>query len=108
MIDNELVRFLNDKNKWLVLFLLTFALAFYWLPGELPLYYSKALPEEKLVSKYHLLIIPVFIYFYFLIMNFFSQLALKNENMLSLIKLFTIGLALFAYFLFLKIILLVI
>ena len=108
MINNSVACFLDDKNKWLVLFIVTYLLSFYWLPSEVPLFYSLSLPEEKLVSKYYLLIIPVFIYIFFLLTSFFSRLALKNENMLSLIKLFRVGLSAFSYFIFIKIILLII
>ena len=109
MNNNRVIQFLDDKHKWLVLSIVTYLLAYYWLPEQIPLFYSQALPEEKLASKYYLLVITLFIYFFYLLsQTLLTKLALKNENMLNLIQLFRIGLAFFGYFLFLRIITLVI
>jgi len=109
MNDNSTIRFLDDKHKWLVLTVVTFLLAFYWLPEQVPFFYSQALPEEKLASKYYLLVIPLFNYLFFVLSDtWLSKLALKNDNMLNLIQFFRIGLAFFGYFLFLRIIILII
>lgn len=105
----RLLNILNDKKKWLILFFATYAAAFYWLPEVLPLFYSQALPEDRLASKYYLLILPLSVFLLFQISDFFLiRLALKNEAMLNLIKFFRIGYAVFSYIIFVKIIVLVI
>jgi hypothetical protein len=109
MKEPSIIEFVNDKRKWFALFFLTFAAAFYWLPEEVPLFYSQALPEDKLASKYFLLLVPGFtLLFWLLIELFLTKLTLRNENMLRLTKWFKIGLMVSAYIIFLKIIILVI
>jgi hypothetical protein len=99
--------FLNDKRKWTIIFFVTYLSFFYWLPKEVPLYYSQALPEDKLASRYLLLIIPLLVLvFQFVSELFLERLALKNVAMLRLIRYFKIGFSVVAYFIFLKIIIL--
>ena len=101
--------YFDSPSRWLILFLATFLIFFYWLPGEVPLFYSQALPEEKLADKYYLLTLPVLVLGLFLISKTFLQkLSLSNQNMLKLLQFFRIGFAFFCYFLFIRIILLVI
>jgi len=103
------IGFFDSEYRWLLLFLLTFAVSFYWLPEQVPLFYSQALPEEKLASKYSLLILPLLVWVFFIVSKvFLHKQALENENMLSLIRYFRIGLAAFCYLTFIRIILLVI
>jgi len=99
--------FLDDKRKWTIIFLVTYLGFFYWLPEEVPLYYSQALPEDKLASRYFLLIIPLLVLmFQFICELFLEKIALKNAPMLKLIRFFKIGLSVASYFIFLKIIVL--
>lgn len=101
--------FFDNQYRWLVLFLLTFALAYYWLPEQVPLFYLQALPEEKLASKYYLLILPTIVFSLYIVSQFLLQkLSLNNRNMLTLLAFFRVGIASFGYFLFIRIILLVI
>jgi hypothetical protein len=109
MNNSKVINFLDSKWRWLAIFGFTFLAAFYWLPESVPLFYSQVLPEEKLGNKYELLIIPVFIFVFFSLTELWLQrLALKNENMLNLIKLFRISLASFSYLIFIRIIILII
>ncbi len=107
--NNKLLSRVYDKNSWLALFVLTYLVFWFWLPQEVPLYYSQALKEDRLAGKYELLIIPVVVYFLFLLAEkWLYTLALKNQTMLDLIKNFLVAAAAFSYFIFLKIILLVV
>lgn len=107
--DNKLLAKLYDKNSWLVLFIVTYIAFWFWLPEQLPLYYSQALKEDRLAGKYELLIIPVFVYILFLIAEkWLYSLALKNTTIIALIRNFLVVTAAFSYFIFLKIILLVV
>lgn len=102
------ITFFDNPYRWLLLFIITFALAFYWLPEQVPLFYSQALPEEKLASKYYMLILPALVFgFFILSQTLLQKLALNNSNMLKLLSFFRIGLAGFTYLLFIRIILLV-
>lgn len=101
--------FFDNQYRWLVLFLVTYVLAYYWLPEQIPFFYSQVLPEEKLASKYYLLILPALVSSLFIVSQFLLQkLALNNRNMLALLAFFRVGMASACYFLFIRIILLVI
>lgn len=101
--------FFDNQYRWLVLFLVTYASAYYWLPEQIPLFYSQALPVEKLASKYYLLILPTIVSGLYIVSQILLQkLALNNRNMLTLLAFFRVGIAGFCYFLFIRIILLVI
>ncbi len=101
--------FFDNQYRWLGLFLLTFAGAYYWLPEQVPLFYSQGLSEERLASKYGLLILPLLVLGLFMVSHFFlKKLALLNHNMLVLLSFFRVGFAVFCYLLFIKIIFLVI
>ncbi len=105
----ERFTFLYNKKVWLVLFLATFLLSWLWLPEELPLYYSFALRQDKLAGKYELLILPALVYAFFYIgEKWLVRLSLENSTMKDLIRKSLVAIAVFAYFIFLKIILLVI
>lgn len=100
--------FFDNQYRWLGLFIATYVLAFYWLPEQIPLYYSQALPEEKLASKYYLLILPVLVFSLFIItQSFLRRLSLNNHNMLKFLSFFCVGFSIFCYLLFIRIILLV-
>lgn len=97
-----------SKNTWLVLFLATYGIFWFRLPDEVPLFYSQALREDRLASKFALLILPAVVYVTFVISErFLNRLALKNPVILTLIKYANVVLAAFTYILFLKILLLV-
>lgn len=101
--------FFDSSTRWLILFAITFLGFFYWLPGEVPLFYSQALPEEKLADKFYLLILPSLVLGLFIISKTFLQkLSLNNQNMLKLLQFLRIGFSFFCYILFIRIILLVI
>jgi len=107
MTDPGWLVFFNDKRKWTIFFLVTYLGFFYWLPPQIPLYYSQALPEDKLGSRYFLLLIPLLVLvFQFICELFLEKLALKNEPMLRLIRYFKVGFSMIAYIIFLKIIIL--
>ena len=109
MSEHRLTTYFDDKKKWIVIFLLTFLAFYYWLPPEVPLFYSQALPEDKLTSRYYLLVIPLGVLVFHYVCDWFLEpLALKNSSMERLIKLFKIGLSILSYIIFLKIIILVI
>jgi len=109
MINNRWLIFLSDKRRWLVLFVLTYLVSWYWLPEQVPLYYSLVLKQDQLASQYTLLMIPLLVMFFFLVgQKWLEKLALENTNMLTLIKAFLVVLASFSYLVFLKIIILVI
>jgi len=108
-MNSSKLDFFDNQYRWVAIFLITFAVSFYWLPEQIPLFYSQALPQEQLATKYHLLIIPLVVFIFFMISRvWLEHLALKNENMLKLIKYFRIGLAFFSYLLFFRIIFLII
>lgn len=109
MIENKWLIFLNDKKRWLALFVLTYLIFWYWLPEEVPLYYSFALRPDKLAGKYDLLFLPLFVVgFFFLGQEWLEKLALQNLSMVLLIRIFLAALATFTYFVFLRLILLII
>jgi hypothetical protein len=96
------------RNFWLVLFLLTYAVSWFWLPEELPLYYSFALKADRLASKYELLLLPVTVFIVsYVSETWLKKLALGNETVEQLIKFTVLAISGFTYFLFLKIIFLV-
>jgi len=107
MTEPTWLAFFNDKRKWTIIFLVTYLGFFYWLPAEVPLYYSQALPEDKLASRYFLLVIPLLVLVFQLVCELFlEKLALKNVPMLRLIRFFKVGFTGIAYLIFLKIIIL--
>jgi len=109
MIENKWLIFLSDKKRWLVLFVLTYLAFWYWLPKEIPLFYSLAIKEDRLTSQYSLLLIPLAVFIFFAIGEYWlEKLALQNTNMIALIRLFLVIIAAFAYWMFLKIILMII
>jgi hypothetical protein len=100
---------LYNKKFWLILFLITYAISWLWLPEELPLYYSFALKADRLASKYELLLLPLIVFIIsYIAENWLKRLALGNETVEQLIKFTVLSVSGFAYFLFLKIILLVV
>lgn len=109
MKHQSLINLFDNKYRWLIFFGITFAGCFYWLPEQIPLYYSQALMEERLASKYALLILPLFVFIFFVVSEtFLTRLALNNRHMLNLIRFFRIGLSIFSYLLFIRIIFLII
>lgn len=100
--------FFDSPTRWLILFAITFLGSFFWLPAEVPLFYSQALPEEKLADKFYLLVLPALVLGLFVVSKTFLQkLSLNNQNMLKLLQFLRIGFSLFCYILFIRIILLV-
>lgn len=98
-----------NKYLWLVIFLVTYGISWFRLPPVVPLFYSQSLPEDRLASKYALLVLPVIVFVSFFVNErILSRLALKHAGILSLIKYASVTIAIFTYVLFLKIILLVI
>jgi len=109
MIKNKWHYFLSDKKKWVLLFIITYLIFWYWLPEQIPMYYSFALRSDKLAGKYDLLLLPIFVLGFFVIgQEWLEKLALQNSSMIFLIRFFLIAISVFTYFVFLKIILLVI
>lgn len=102
------IKILFNKNAWLFLFVSTYAIFWFRLPSEIPLYYSQTLREDRLASKYALLILPGIVYGTFIIVErFLRPLALKNPVILGLLKYSGIIFAAFTYVLFLKILFLI-
>lgn len=102
-IKNLLYRYPNEA--WLILFIGTYTLVYNRLPEEIPLYYSQVLKEDKLASKYELLLIPGIVYFSLLLGRWLLlKLSLKNENMENLILQSLMLFAGAGYFLFVRII----
>jgi len=107
-MEKYLLKLYNAKI-FMVLFLATFVLFWFFLPEEVPLYYSMALREDRLAGKYELLIMPLIVAFYIFVGHkFLEKLALKNTTMENLIRAFLIGSSIVMYLVFLKIILLVV
>jgi len=104
----HLTKLLFNKYAWLVVYLVTYALFWFRLPPQVPLFYSQALREDRLASKFSLLILPVVVFMTFIVNDrFLKKLALKNEVIIQVISCSGVVLAAFTYILFLKILLLV-
>lgn len=94
---------------WLIMILVLIGISWYWLPLVIPLYYSRALPEDRLASAYELLILPLFIFVIYLLSEILiSNLALKNKDMTSLIKGTIVWICFLTFFILFRIIYLVI
>lgn len=94
---------------WTAVFLATLAGALPFLPEEVPLFNSMAIREDRLGSKYMLLIIPATVAALFIVDTLLlSRLSLKNVAMRRLIRSFCTFLACVAYISMLRIILMLI
>ncbi len=99
---------IHNKRAWVILFLITYAVFWFKMPEQVPLYYSQVLKADKLASKYELLIIPLFVYLFFEISErWLYKLALENKVVKQVITYFLVGLAVFSYIIFFKIVLLI-
>lgn len=89
---------------WLFVFLITFGLAYLFLPEQVPLYYSTAIREDRLASKYMLLLIPACVLgLHILYYSFFYRLTLQNNYMHRLAEGFLNFLTILAYLSFVRI-----
>jgi len=105
----SLTRLSQNKFAWLGLFVTTYVVSFFYLPQQVPLYYSTLLREDKLANKYELLLIPLFLMILFILWErIFIKLTLRNKYMQMLGQGFIVFLACMAYGSFVKIILSVI
>ncbi len=108
-MNNSFIRLLQNKLVWLGLFIATYAVSFFYLPQQVPLYYSTLLREDKLANKYELLLIPFFLMILFVLWErVFIKLTLGNIYIQKLGQGFIVFLACMAYGSFVKIILSVI
>lgn len=91
------------------IFTITFAIALPFLPSEIPLFNTNAVREDRLASKYVLIIIPVCVGFlYGVYLLILKRLALENSAMLRLIEGFILFLSAVSYLGILRIIITVI
>jgi uncharacterized membrane protein len=105
---NNYLKLYNWKF-WLVLFVLTIGVSYYFLPPQIPLYYLQALKTEKIARSYELFILPLFIVLlYFVTGLLISKLSLANRNMQLLIKYTVIIVSLLTYLELLRIIFIII
>ncbi|MCR4329885.1 MAG: hypothetical protein NUV65_05070 [Candidatus Roizmanbacteria bacterium] len=108
-MNKSFVQLLQNKFAWFGLFGLTYVISFFYLPQQVPLYYSTLLREDKLANKYELLLIPLFLIILFILWErIFIKLTLGNEYIQKLGQGFIVFLACMAYGSFVKIILSVI
>ena len=92
-----------------MLFLITYAFSYFYLPQQVPLYYSTLLREDKLASKYELLLTPFYLMILFVLWErVFIRFTLGNIFIQKLGQAFVVFLACMAYSSFIKIILSVI
>jgi len=106
-MDNFL-KFYNWRF-WLILYLLTIGLAYYFLPPQIPLYYFSALKADRLSPPYMLFILPTYIILlYILAKLLIDKLSLLNLSMQLLIKSALVMICLITYLVLLRIIILVI
>lgn len=89
---------------WLLVFLVTFGAAYFFLPEQVPLYYSTAIREDRLASKYMLLLIPACVLgVHVLYYSLLYRLTLQNTYMQRLSEGFILFLTILAYLSFIRI-----
>ena len=94
---------------WLALFIVTFSASFWFLPEQVPLYYSIAVREDRLANKYLLLLIPLCVVaLHTLYYSWLRGFSLENVSMQRLTEGFITFLTALAYISFIRILFIII